>query len=115
MSFLQQKLGARIQQIRKSKKMTQERLAEIIGLDIPNISNIERGKRFISAATLEKIIKALDVSPKELFDFEHIKTKSDLIDSINKIIITATNKELIFYYRIMKLYRENQNEHCICE
>lgn len=107
MSFIKQKLGARIQQIRKSRKMTQEQLAEIIGLDIPNISNIERGKRFVSSSTLEKIIDALEVSPKELFDFEYIKTKSDLINSINEIVMSATNKELIFYYRIMKLFKEN--------
>ena len=87
--------------------MTQEQLAEIIGLDIPNISNIERGKRFVSSSTLEKIIDALEVSPKELFDFEYIKTKSDLINSINEIVMSATNKELIFYYRIMKLFKEN--------
>lgn len=42
MSSLKEKLGARIQQIRKSKNLTQEKLAEAIGLDTPNLSNIER-------------------------------------------------------------------------
>ena len=96
-----------LKRIRKEHNLSQEQLAEIIGLDIPNISNIERGKRFVSSSTLEKIIDALEVSPKELFDFEYIKTKSDLINSINEIVMSATNKELIFYYRIMKLFKEN--------
>ena len=106
MSSLNEKFGAKIQQIRKSRKMTQEQLAEIIGLDIPNISNIERGKHFVSSSTLEKIIKALEVEPKELFDFEHTP-KNDIINSINKIILSATKKELNFYYQMMKLYRES--------
>lgn len=105
MNFLKQNLGARIQQLRKSKKMTQEQLAEIIGLDIPNISNIERGKRFVSSSTLEKIIGALEVSPMDLFDFENIKTRDELINQINSILASSNDKELNFYYRMMKLYR----------
>ena len=42
MDSLKEKLGARIKEIRKSKKITQEKLAEMIDIDIPNISNIER-------------------------------------------------------------------------
>ena len=106
MDSLQKQLGARIKEIRKSKKLTQERLAEIIGLDIPNISNIERGKRFVSAATLEKIINALKISPSELFDFGHKKTRKELISSINNIISESNDKEIEYYYRMMRLYKE---------
>ena len=85
MSSLKVKLGARIQQIRKSKKLTQEQLAEMIDLDIPNLSNIERGKRFVSANTLENIVKALDVNEKELFDFGYKGTKDEwLINCFQK-------------------------------
>ena len=72
---LKEKLGARIQEIRKLQNLTQERLAEKIGLDTPNLSNIERGKRFLSAETLEKIVKALNITEKELFDFGYEKQK----------------------------------------
>ena len=106
MNSLKEKLGARIQEIRKSKKITQEKLAEMIELDIPNISNIERGKRFVSSTTLEKIITALNIEPKELFDFEHKKSRQDLISDINQIITTSTDKEIEYFYRMMKMYRE---------
>lgn len=106
MNSLKEKLGARIQEIRKSKKITQERLAEMIELDIPNISNIERGKRFVSSTTLEKIINALNIEAKELFDFEHKKSRQDLISDINQIITTSTDKEIEYFYRMMKMYRE---------
>lgn len=107
MSTLKENLGKRIQEIRKSKNLTQEKLAEMIGIDTPNLSNIERGKRFLSAETLEKIIKSLDVREKDLFDFEHLKSKDDLINSINTILNESDINEIEYYYRMMNLYRES--------
>ncbi len=106
MSSLKEKLGARIQEIRKSKNLTQEKLAEKIGLDTPNLSNIERGKRFVTAETLENIIKALGVSEKELFDFGHIKTREEIMNEINSILTGADDVDIEYYYRLMKLYIE---------
>ncbi|MDO5436753.1 MAG: helix-turn-helix transcriptional regulator [bacterium] len=106
MSSLKEKLGARIQEIRKSKKLTQEKLAEKIGLDTPNLSNIERGKRFVTAETLENIIKALEVTEKELFDFNHMQTREEIINEINQMLAQADDSDITSYYRLMKLYKE---------
>lgn len=107
MPTLKEKLGKRIQEIRKSKNLTQEKLAEMIGIDTPNLSNIERGKRFVSSDTLEKIIKSLNVKEKDLFDFDHIKSKNDLINSINKILNESDTKEIEYYYRMISVYKES--------
>lgn len=107
MPTLKEKLGKRIQEIRKSKKLTQEKLAEMIGIDTPNLSNIERGKRFVSSDTLEKIIKSLNVKEKDLFDFEHIKSKNELINSINKILNEFDMKEIEYFYRMINIYKES--------
>ncbi len=107
MPTLKEKLGKRIQEIRKSKNLTQEKLAEMIGIDTPNLSNIERGKRFVSSDTLEKIIKSLNVKEKDLFDFDHIKSKDDLINSINKILNESDTKEIEYYYRMISIYKES--------
>ena len=106
MKSLKEKLGIRIQQIRKSKRLTQEKLAEAIGLDTPNLSNIERGKRFVSAETLEKIIKALNIEEKDLFDFGHIKSRDEMISEIQTLLNKADDKELVHYYRLIKLNTE---------
>ncbi len=107
MPTLKEKLGKRIQEIRKSKKLTQEKLAEMIGIDTPNLSNIERGKRFVSSDTLEKIIKSLNVKEKDLFDFEHIKSKNELINSINNILNESDIKEIEYFYRMINIYKES--------
>ncbi len=107
MPTLKEKLGKRIQEIRKSKKLTQEKLAEMIGIDTPNLSNIERGKRFVSSDTLEKIIKSLNVKEKDLFDFEHVKSKNELINSINNILNESDIKEIEYFYRMINIYKES--------
>lgn len=109
MKSLKEKLGIRIQQIRKSKKITQERLAEAIGLDTPNLSNIERGKRFVSVETLEKIIHALGVEEKDLFDFGHIKCREELLAEIQVLLNQASEKDLAYYYRLIRLNNEFTN------
>lgn len=40
---LKQDLGQRIQYLRKQQKLTQEALAELVGIDPKNISKIENG------------------------------------------------------------------------
>ena len=108
MSTLKEKLGRRIQEIRKSKNLTQEKLAELIGLDTPNLSNIERGKRFVTVETLEKIINALGVSEKTLFDLEHIKPREELITLINHILSVSETKDIEYFYRMISLYIEQK-------
>lgn len=108
MTEFKNKFGARIKEIRKSKMLTQEKLAEKIDLDIPNLSNIETGKRFCSAETLEKIAIALDVSEKDLFDFGHVLSEQDLRANISDILNNSDKSDLTYYYRVMKIYLENK-------
>lgn len=107
MLTLKEKFGARIQEIRKSKGLTQEKLAEMIGIDIPNLSNIERGKHFVSSDTLEKIISALNIEEKELFDFKHIKSRSELIKDITEILEASNDKDLKYYHKMISVYKES--------
>lgn len=61
-----QKLGKRIEQLRKQKDLTQEELAEKAGFHRSYFWDIEQGKN-ISVKTLYKIAKALGVSLSEFF------------------------------------------------
>ena len=97
MSNLKQKLGLNIQKYRKLKGLTQEKLAELLEMDTPNLSNIERGKNFMTSSTLEKFIEVLEISEKELFDFQKIEKKEsieDLKKNITKTLDILKHKEL---------------------
>lgn len=67
--MLQKKLGQKIAQLRRSKEMTQERLAEVVGCSVEFISLVERGVNAPSVAGLEGFAKALRVEVRDLFDF----------------------------------------------
>ena len=75
-------LGKRLQEIRKSKNLTQEKLAEMIDVETSSISNIEVGKYYPTAENLDKILKILDVKPCDIFMFESFLPKEELINEM---------------------------------
>lgn len=65
---IKQEFGKRLNQIRKEKKISQERLAELSELNRPYISAIEQGKRNVSLEVIEKLAQALKIEIKTFFD-----------------------------------------------
>lgn len=61
-----QLLGNRIAQLRKNRKITQERLAEKAEISNNYLSNIENNHSIPSLETVMKLCMALDVTPNEL-------------------------------------------------
>lgn len=59
-------IGRRIRQKRTEKKLTQEALADMVGVTSPHLSNIETGKTKLSLPTLVAAANALSVSPDVL-------------------------------------------------
>lgn len=101
---IKSKLGKRIKELRKVKKYSQEQLAEKLGIAQNTLSKIELGENFLTSETLEKIVIALDVSEKELFDFEHLKPSSNLMDEIITYLNSIKNDE----YKLVTLYKITQ-------
>ncbi|WP_440114826.1 helix-turn-helix domain-containing protein [Paenibacillus sp. QZ-Y1] len=66
MSELRQLIGTRIRAMRNAKGLTQQKLADIAGLDYRYIGALERGERNFSIDTLEKVLIALDIGINEL-------------------------------------------------
>jgi transcriptional regulator with XRE-family HTH domain len=66
---LQKKLGRRIAELRRSQKLTQERLAELLGCSVEFISLVERGVNAPSVASLADYARILKVEVRELFTF----------------------------------------------
>lgn len=82
-------LGKRIKELRKEKNISQEKLAEIIGIEANNLSRIENGKNYPSADTIVKIAEALNVDVNKLYYFGHHKS----YDTIKQEIISSLNDE----------------------
>ena len=78
-------LGKNIKEKRLSQHLTQEQLAEKIGISPKSLSQIELGNNFISADNLDQICSALNVQAKNLFDFEDENSKEKIEYVINKL------------------------------
>lgn len=63
------KFGKNLKNIRQNKKITQEKLAELAGIDRSYLSEVERGIKNISLTKIEAIANALDIKIYELLNF----------------------------------------------
>lgn len=102
------KFGKRLKEIRKRKGLTQEQLADLMNMDVNNISYLEQGKHLPKKENLEKLCMALDVEPKELFDFGYMKTKSEIIKELTNTIKTASLKDLQYFKKVIDSYLETK-------
>ncbi len=62
-------LGKQLKKLRKEQGFTQQQLAFESGLELSQISRIERGIINTSVSQIFIICKTLEIHPKELFDF----------------------------------------------
>ena len=58
--------GRLVREVRKSKGISQERLAEIAGIDRSYMGNIERGEKNITLKKAYEICDALDIEIQDL-------------------------------------------------
>lgn len=101
--------GEKIKRLRKSKNLTQEQLAEMINIAPKNLSKIEVGACFVSAETLENLVKALDTTTEELFANNHIKMPEELLAGIYKNLNEINNNQgkLELIYKIIDFIVKN--------
>ena len=102
MTNTKQYLGARIQDIRKRKNLKQSELAEIIGIDAKHMSKLECGRSYPSFDLLDKIAQALNSTPSELLDTEHLIDKNSLIDKITGRLKTSKEENVRLAYKILR-------------
>ncbi len=66
--YVKKVFGKNVKYYRFLKKYTQEKLAEIINVDVTSISDIECGCRGVQFETIAKLANALEVKVGQLFD-----------------------------------------------
>ena len=104
MSDIKKLLGKKIQNLRKSKGYSQLEFAEKIDISLNGLGIMETGKRFLTADTLEKIIKVLNIEPDELFSFGGMQSEKELYGSIIKLVdnVKQDREKLSKIYIIIK-------------
>ena len=84
-------MGQRIMVRRKSLRMTQEELAEKLGVSTQMISNLELGKKAIRPDNLAKVCSVLELSADFILTGANTKTA---VDDVAGKLIQLTPEEL---------------------
>ena len=106
-------LGSSIKEVRKSKKLTQKKLAELTGFKQNTISNHENGNRQLDEKDIRIYAQALEVSPQYLFDLakpssiEITPTTSPIQSIYDQLAPPRQGKVLTYAERQLK---EQKNE-----
>ena len=66
---VEKRFGAKLAYVRKSRKYSQMKLAEMVDMNFNYIGQIERGEANVTIKTMKILADALDIELKELFDF----------------------------------------------
>lgn len=98
MSRIKKLLGQRIRDARKAKGLTQEQLAERLGIGTSNISYIETGKFAPSMENFEKLVEILGVESSELYTFTTLKTDQEMKSELNNAFENDEMLKLIYKF-----------------
>ena len=87
-------LGKRIREYRIHGKMTQYQLAEKIGIDGKHLSSIELGKNMPNPQIIFRLSEIFGIEVRDLFEFYHLQTGSDLRQYVINQIQTLDDSQL---------------------
>ncbi len=66
---VEKKFGAKLAYVRKSKKLSQMKLADMVNMNFNYIGQIERGEANVTIKTMKILANALNVELSTLFNF----------------------------------------------
>lgn len=81
--------GENLRRLRKSRKLTQTQLAEMLDVTQKHLSVIETGTQFVSAPLIAKISFALKVEPAELFG--GVSSEARIANAVSTRIMNLIN------------------------
>ena len=102
MSFDKKKMGAKIAALQKDRKLTQEQLAEKIGVTVQYLGTIERGKANTTLNRLDKIADVLGCESDDLiYTTTHLDTAAASIVNDDPEIEEIMQEIQEFNYKII--------------
>ena len=91
-------IGVRIKELRKKRKISQEQLAEMTGVNNRTVLRIENGHTCPTLETLAKFAEVLGCGIADFFETRHLKSRRDIIEEINNKLGGFSDEELRLFY-----------------
>ena len=102
-------IGSRLREARNMVKLTQEQLAEKVGIGTTYISDIERGAKFPSLSLFIQIVDALGVSSDYILRGEIEAGKICVYDDITKKLDGLAPKQRLAVAELIDTYIKTLN------
>lgn len=99
-------IGQRIRKYRKAINLTQEQLAEKIGISVVHMSHIETGNTKMSLSVFADIAEALDISADKLL-YDTAPPKEELFRELSELIAQCTPQQLEIITDIAKATKQS--------
>lgn len=100
-------IGQRIRRVRKAKGMSQERLAEAVGISVTHMSHIETGNTKLSLEVFAAISQALCAGADELLFGQTAGAGLRAFKHINDVLMSCTPRELCIISDIVTAARSS--------
>lgn len=100
-------IGDRLKQARINKGITQEKLAEDLGVSVPYVSRIERGSTNVNLKRLSEMCALLDVSEGEILSGAASESSSYLNTAFSDLLKNCPAEKIDLIYKIAKVITEN--------
>ncbi|MCT4686103.1 helix-turn-helix domain-containing protein [Vallitalea sp.] len=96
-------IGKRIKESRKSMKLTQENISEILKVSPEYISRIETGATKLNLEMLVKISNILNISPAYLLTGTNTKSNDYLTPEINELLKNCSPSKIKAVSKMIKI------------
>lgn len=104
-------IGQRIRKIRKAHGLSQEALAEQVGISTTHMSHIETGNTKLSLPVLVNLAVALEVRTDNLLYDESLAERSNAMESIIQILDTCTTQQIKIVEDILRATKISSDQH----
>lgn len=101
MHYAKKNLGAVVRKARKNRNLTQQQLADHLGMSLRSIIDVENGRSNLKFDTLFVLVRFLSISGKDIFypqekteisnEFDPTETRKKLLDQIEE----CSDRELL--------------------
>lgn len=100
---IKQMIGIRIGDLRKQKGLTQEKLAEKMGVSPKYLSSIERGKENPTLDMIINLAQSLDVGIADIFTFIEVEDPSKRKFLITSLLKEADEEQIKIALKVLKV------------
>ena len=105
------KIGQRIRKYRKAHRLSQDELAEKIGISVTHMSHIETGNTKLSLPVLVALAQALDVCTDDLLFDQTNTNRTTATEELTEVLSDCTAQQVKIIADIIKAVKISLDKH----